>query len=208
MLRGGAVDACPIRSLAEVRQTAAGQSPEEISLTNRLAVERAQAHVCSPAKRLMRISAATVALALAGWLALAATAPSARAAHPRLGVVYDCAFPTFLGDDYEQGGIVFRSRGRFRYGTEVKHKRLAGKIRRGKYKVKGTFYDLPAIQFLTGPKILRPDREDGAKSFFDPARPTYVGIWAASAIDLPWDCYQVGSKDWREREKEQRESRN
>jgi hypothetical protein len=58
---------------------------------------------------------------------------------------------------------------------------------------------------LTGPGILRPKREDGAKSFFDPAKPTYAGVWATNAIDLPWDCYQVGSKDWREREKEQRE---
>jgi hypothetical protein len=122
--------------------------------------------------------------------------------------VYGCAFPSMITDDYEQGGIVFRKHGRYRYGTKVKHKRLAGKIRGGKYRIKGTYFENRAIKFLTGPKILRPKRDDGAKSFFDPANPTYVGIYAKNAIDLPWDCYQVGSKDWREREKQQREDRN
>jgi hypothetical protein len=140
-------------------------------------------------------------------LVLLTGAGTAHAAGPRLGVVYDCAFPSFIGEDYERGGIVFRSDGRYRYGTKVTNKRLAGRVRRGEYKVQGRFYNLPAIRFLTGPPVLRPEREDGAKSFLDPKKPYYLGIWAADAIDLPWDCYQVGTKAWREREKQQREQR-
>jgi hypothetical protein len=144
-------------------------------------------------------------VAAAALLALGMPPGTANAAHPRLGVVSDCAFLSSIVDGYERGGVVFRKHGRYRYGAKVEHKRLAGKIRHGRYKVKGNYFDQRAIKFLTSPKILRPKREDGAKSFFDPAKPTYVGIYAADAIDLPWDCYQVGSKDWREREKQQRE---
>jgi hypothetical protein len=85
----------------------------------------------------------------------------------------------------------------------VAHKQLAGKIRRGSYAVSGKTFGQPAIKFLSGPRFLRPKRDDGQKSFFDPHRLDYVGIWAANAIDLPWDCYQVGSKEWRDREKDE-----
>ena len=116
---------------------------------------------------------------------------------PTLGVVYDCAFPSFIGGDYEQGGIVFVSKSRYKYAAKVKRQRLAGTIRKGTYEVAGKTYGLPAMTFLTGPKLLRPQREDEQRSFFDRARPYYVGIWAENAVDLPWDCYRVGSKQWR-----------
>ncbi len=147
---------------------------------------------------------AGVALGLAATL-LAAGSGWAREPGPKLDVVYDCAFPSFLGGDYEQGGIVFTSSSRYKYGTKVKRKELAGRISRGRYEVKGKTFDLPAITFLTGPKILRPDREDEQRSFFDPAKPYYVGIWAENATDLPWDCYRAGSRQWRQRERDQRE---
>jgi hypothetical protein len=141
--------------------------------------------------RSLGLEATTAAVPSPRPLALGVAPGTAYAAGPRLGVVDDCTFPSFIVDDDERGGIVFGKHQRYRYGTKVKHKRLAGRIRGGRYKVKGKFSDKPAMKFLTGPK---PMREDGANSFVGPAGPTHVGIWA----DLPRDCYQLGSEQQRE----------
>lgn len=123
------------------------------------------------------------AWALAGVVALLGFADvgSARAERLRFGLVYDCSYTTHKR--FGAPDVILRRSGRYQTAPRHRGKRLAGRVRWGRYRLRGG-----RIRFLTGPLEPPPGI---AASYYDPPH-NRLQIFQLKPAAVPWDCLRPG----------------